>query len=159
MKILVEEHPLVTPDFVGTDAEKTCVLSYWADIIGKLRAMNTTVIFHRNKLVIIAQLKKELELIDIEINNNTAHPTVHTDGSTEMAQDIPKEEPKDTIDLAEPEVQLISPSGAPNPTIPPAQKSPLYAPPKMSMGEQMQRLSGTWYINEAKRAKAKKAKL
>jgi len=142
MKILVEnEHPLNSPSFIGIDAEKIAVLGYWAGMISHLRSMNMIVISHENKLAIIAQLKKELELIDVEVNNDTAHPVVHPDGSTEMSQlpsspnmgvtPTPIEVPKEiVVDLTSNESQFN---------------------PKISIKEQMQRLAGTHYLNKSKK--------
>ncbi len=131
------EHPLVTPDFVGTDAEKTGVLGYWSDMIGKLRSLNVSVISHRNKLAIIAQLKKELDLIDVEINNDTAHPIIHKDGSNEMStmpkgEEVPVVAP--VVDLTQSEVPVT----ATNPY-------DIFNPKRVPASEAMQRLAGNWY--------------
>lgn len=148
MKILVEnEHPLNTPSFMGTDAEKIAVLGYWSGMISHLRSMNMIVISHENKLAIINQLKSELELINIEVNNATAHPVVHPDGSTEMSQvttDQPTAvatsaavtAPENVVDLTATESKATS---------------------KIPVAEAMQRLAGTYYSNQAKaRSNAKK---
>jgi hypothetical protein len=127
MKILFENtHPLTTPDFVGTDQEKIAVIGYWSGLISQLRSMNMIVISHENKLAIIDQLKKELEMIDIEVNNDTAHPVVHPDGSTEMSQvEVPTEAPGEVVvDLTATESQFN---------------------PKISITEMMQRLAGNYY--------------
>ena len=141
MKILTEnEHPLNTPAFIGTDAEKIAVIGYWAGMISHMRSMNMIVISHENKLAIIAQMKKELELIDIEVNNDTAHPVVHPDGSTEMSQ-LSTTAP--TMDAA--------PTVAPKEIVVDLTTNESQFNPKISIKEQMQRLAGTHYSNKSKK--------
>jgi len=141
MKILVEnEHPLNSPSFIGTDAEKIAVLGYWAGMISHIRSMNMIVISHENKLAIIAQLKKELELIDIEVNNDSAHPVVHPDGSTEMSQ----------LTTTSPNID-DAPTVVPNEVVVDLTTNESQFNPKISIKEQMQRLAGTHYLNKSKK--------
>lgn len=138
MKILFEnEHALNSPSFIGTDAEKIAVLGYWAGMISHLRSMNMIVISHDNKLAIIAQLKKELELIDAEINNDSARPVVHPDGSLEMSNNptiAPNMDATPTVSPNEVVIDLTTES---------------QFSPKIPVAEAMQRLAGTWYKNKA----------
>jgi len=138
MKILFEnEHALNSPSFIGTDAEKIAVLGYWAGMISHLRSMNMIVISHDNKLAIIAQLKKELELIDAEINNDSARPVVHPDGSLEMSNNptiAPNMDDTPTVSPNEVVIDLTTES---------------QFSPKIPVAEAMQRLAGTWYKNKA----------
>ena len=136
MKILTENtHPLNTPSFTGTDAEKISVLGYWAGMISHLRSMNLIVISHENKLAIIAQLSKELELINIEINNETSHATVHADGSTEMSQVALDHDPMaDTQSTPAPTQAVVD-----------LTTNESQFKPKISLKEQMQRLAGNHY--------------
>jgi len=149
MKTLVEdEHPLVTPNFIGTDAEKILVLGYWSEVIGLMRSMNSIVISHENKLAIIDQLKKELDIIDLEVNNVSAHQVQHADGSVEM-NTMPKGE---EVPLKSPIIDLTQPEAAPAPTNP----YEVFNPKRVPATEAMQRLAGTWYSNKATQSKSKK---
>ena len=101
MKLFENEHPLVTPNFIGTDQEKINVLGYWAGLISMLRSMNISIVSHENKLAVIKQLRAELDIIDVEINNVSSHEVTNQDGSPEMST-MPKEP---IVNLAEPEVK------------------------------------------------------
>jgi len=135
MKILFENtHPLTTPDFVGTDQEKIAVIGYWSGLISHLRSMNMIIISHENKLAIIAQLKRELEMIDIDVNNNTAQPVVHPDGSTEMSQ----------LSTTSPNIDA-APTVVPNEVVVDLTTNESQFNPKISITEMMQRLAGNYY--------------
>ena len=97
--ICESEHPLVTPEFIGLDEEKISVIQYWSEIIGLLRSMNSCVVSIENKQAIINQLKKEIELLDIELNNISAVPVENEDGSYDMDQPT-------GVDLRNPEPQV-----------------------------------------------------
>jgi len=136
------EHPLVTPTFVGTDDEKMSVLQYWSNLIGLVRSMNAVVITHENKLAILIQIQKEIDLISAEVNNITAKLSTDQDGAPELTQDVTKQD--QTVDLTIPEsVQEIDcftgrPISKFNPTV-------------ISKAEQMQRLAGNYYSSKAKK--------
>jgi hypothetical protein len=141
MNINESEHPLVTPEFIGTDEEKMAVLSYWSDLIGLVRSLNACVISHQNKLSIILQMQKELTLIGLEVNNTSAAPVSQQNGSIEMNQDTtPKTTGPDeiVIDLGKPDVQE-----AENPYAKFERKD-------IPVAEAMKRLAGTWYQNPKK---------
>lgn len=132
-KIFENEHPLVTPNFIGTDKEKTEVLCYWASLVSVLRNMNDIVISFDNKLAIISQLQSELALMDNEVNNDSARPVVHNDGSTNMTNTPPNQtvgEPPKIVDLTSQE--------------------DIY---KIPVAEQMQRIAGIWYSSNNKNKK------
>ena len=142
-KLNEDEHQLVTPSFIGTDEEKIGVLTFWSEMISKIRSINSYVISHENKLAIVAQLKKELELIDLEINNVTSHPVQHADGGTEMAQIAPD----NSVDLSIPEPVKYQTE---------SKKSSVFDKPKISIVEQMQRIAGTYYTAKSREADLKK---
>jgi hypothetical protein len=114
MNLNETESPLVTPVFSGTDEEKVSCLSYWAELIAIIRSLNSCITAHENKLAIINQLKTEVQIIDSELNNLTAKPQVNNDGSVEMKQET--------------EVDLSS--------------TDMFAPPKLSVPAQLQKLAG-----------------
>jgi hypothetical protein len=138
-KLLENEHPLVTPSFLGTDAEKIVVLNYWSDLIRLVRSLNSIVISHDNKLAIVNQLQNELNIINSEINNVTAHVQQHADGSEEMStmpQGVPDPDTKPVVNLAEPET---------------TDRFAKFNPPTVPTSEAMQRLAGTYYANKLQR--------
>lgn len=148
-KLLENEHPLVTPNFIGTDEEKIQVINYWSQMITFLRSLNGLVISHENKLAIISQLIKEMDIINLEINNVTAHQVTSPDGSTEMSTmpangEVAVEDPvtvsatAPVVNLAEPEVKKSNPYEA-------------FNRPAVSTSEAMQRLAGTYYSNKSKK--------
>lgn len=142
MKTLTEnEHPLVTPNFVGTDAEKITVLNYWSDLIRLVRSMNTLVISYDNKLAIVNQLQAELNIINSEINNVTSHLIKHADGSEEMST-----MPKAIVNLAEPEAPAV-------PSNVPMVAADRFNPKNIPTSEAMQRLAGTYYANNMQKKK------
>lgn len=147
------EHPLVTPSFVGTDEEKIQVLGYWAGLIGFLRSLNAHVISHENKLAIIAQLKAELEIINVEVNNVTAHMVNPGDGANEMST-MPV-----GGDVANPDLVTVN-ATSPAPSVaPPAPRVVDLAEPenkfnpKATATEAMQRLAGNYYASRVSKKK------
>jgi hypothetical protein len=140
------EHPLVTPNFIGTDQEKIAVLGYWSSLISLLRAMNSIVISHDNKLAIISQLQSELALIDNEINNDSARPVIQADGGTEMTN-VPRGqtdgETPAIVDLSDPNpaTDVKTPTDVTTVTDPYSQFNRRNVP----VGEAMQRLAGNYY--------------
>lgn len=152
MKTLTEdEHPLVTPNFIGTDEEKVIVLGYWSEVIGLMRSMNSIVVSHDNKLAIIAQLKAELEIINNEVNNVTSHQVQHADGSVELSTmpaggELPKSGP---VAPATP----VPTSTTPAPKIIDLGQPENKFNPKVSTTEAMQRLAGTYYASKAAKKK------
>jgi hypothetical protein len=142
-KLNEDEHQLVTPSFIGTDEEKIGVLTFWSEMISKIRSINSYVVSHENKLAIVAQLKKELELIDLEINNVTSHPVQHADGGTEMSQVAPD----NSVDLSIPEPIKYQTE---------SKKNSVFDTPKISIIEQMQRIAGTYYDAKSKEAAIKR---
>jgi hypothetical protein len=144
--LLENEHPLVTPNFIGTDAEKIAVINYWSGMICHLRSLNLNVISHENKLAILDQLRKELDLVCTEVNNVTSHTVTHADGSTEQSTVPPASEAPDVAVAAEPIVNLGEPEVKLN-------FEGLHEQKKISAAEQMQRLAGTWYQNQSKKKK------
>jgi hypothetical protein len=145
--LLENEHPLVTPNFIGTDEEKIAVLAYWAEMIRHLRSLNAIVISHENKLAIMDQLNKELDIVCQEVNNATSHSVTNPDGSTEQSTmptgaEVPVVAP--VVNLAEPEVresvkESVDPYAKFN------QKA-------LTPAEAMQRLAGTYYSNKSKKS-------
>jgi len=138
LPLIEDNQPLVTPDFIGTDEEKIQVLSYWSDLISLIRVLGVTVVSHENKLAIVTQLKKELDLVDLDVNNATSVPVTTDDGNTVMSKD-----PASTQDAAEKVINLAEPED-------PAKPPSLFAPQKITTTEQMQRLAGLWYTRKKK---------
>jgi hypothetical protein len=136
------EHPLVTPEFIGTDEEKMAVLTYWAGLISQVRSLNSCVISHQNKLSIIFQLQKELTLIGLEVNNTSAEPVSQPDGSIEMNQDA-------TPKTAGPEEIVINLG---TPEVKESEENPYakFNRKDVPVAEAMQRLAGTWYYVKKK---------
>ena len=135
------ENPLVTPDFIGTDEEKMSVLSYWSELIGMVRSLNAVVISHENKLAILTQIQKEIALLELEVNNVSAHPTMDADGMSDMAQD-PEKKTEIVINLGDPE------EVAKSTTIPTPVKQDQFARTNIPTTEMMQRLAGNWYTKK-----------
>lgn len=134
---LVEtEHPLDTPSIIGTDTEKINVLGYWAGLISHLRSINMIVISHPNKLAIIDQLKKEIALIEAEVHNDTAHPVPSPDGAVTM------EQPPHNDEVT---------ANAPGEMVVDLTTSEEMKEKRIPISEQLQRLAGTWYHNQAKK--------
>lgn len=97
--LLENEHPLVTPELNGTDAEKIAAISYWSDVVGLLRSLKSHVISLDNQMAIITAIKTEVDLIDIEINNKTASTVQNPDGTADMKA-LPPTEADNVIDLS-----------------------------------------------------------
>jgi hypothetical protein len=90
---------LVTPDFTGTDDEKISVINYWAELIGLIRSIDASVSSLENKLAIISQIKKEIELIELSLTNATAQPIDNGDGAVELKKATKADKKKVTVDI------------------------------------------------------------
>lgn len=104
-KLLVEtEHKLISPELIGTDAEKIACLRYWSEIVGLFRSLNVTVVSFDNKVNIIAAIKAELELVDMELHNVTAAPDIKP-GEIPSMEMVPPTDPAASgeVDLSKPE--------------------------------------------------------
>ena len=138
MDLVESDTTLTTPDFIGNDEEKVNVLAYWSDMISLLRSINTTVVSIENKVAILDQLKKEVELLTLEVTNATSHPATSTDGSSEMKKDgDPEKDAPPVVDLSSPEDGNM-PGAVPSAPVDP------FAGPKITTTEQMRRLAGIW---------------
>jgi len=111
-------HVLQTPEIVGTDEEKVGVLHMWADLIGMVRNINTSVVSYENKKSILVQIKKELELIELELDNAKSDPT-DINGATALEQ-LPKEKEEEA------KLAVPAPDAPPTPVtlVPNAQAAP-----------------------------------
>lgn len=97
--LLENEHPLITPELNGTDAEKIATLSYWSEVVSLLRSLKSHVISLDNQQAIISAIKTEVDLIDIEINNKGAVTVQNADGTADMKA-LPPSEADEIIDLS-----------------------------------------------------------
>ena len=97
--LLEVESKLISPELIGTDSEKIAGIQFWSEIVGMLRSLNVTMISFENKVNIIAAIKAELELIDMELNNVTAAANVEP-GEIPSMEMVPKD---DVVDLSVPE--------------------------------------------------------
>jgi hypothetical protein len=97
--LLETESKLISPELIGTDAEKIAALQYWSEIVGLFRSLNTTIISFDNKTNIIAAIKAELELIEMELHNVSAVPS-NEPGEIPSMEMVPTEE---IVDLSTPE--------------------------------------------------------
>jgi hypothetical protein len=100
-KLFENEHPLETPALVGTDEEKIAGIRFWAELVALARSIDTTFISYENKLRIIQYLKKELDLVDVEINNVSSQ-VVAPPAEVPSAEQLPPGESADTniVDLS-----------------------------------------------------------
>lgn len=99
-QLLLEESGLVTPEFTGTDEEKISTLQYWADLVKLVRGIKIIIPQHDNQIKILDQIKKELELIQLEVTNTTSQP-VHTDAGMPALKKIPDHErDEEVVDLS-----------------------------------------------------------
>lgn len=100
-KNLIEnEHALTTPELIGTDQEKIAGIKFWSDVIGLIRTINTTFVSYENKKSIIAAFKKELDVIEVEIDNSSSRVT---QGTTDIpsADQVPKDEPSADVNVVD----------------------------------------------------------
>lgn len=147
-KLNENEHALTTPELIGTDQEKVDGIRFWADIIGMIRGINTAFISYENKKSVIAAFKKELELIEIEIDNISGRVTQAADAVIPSVDQAPKDEPAElnVVDLTK--NNEVSNSTAP--TVP-AKKAPTF-----ESLDKLRRVagSGIWdknYVGKAKK--------
>ena len=151
--LLENEHTLESPELIGTDEEKINGIRFWADLVGMIRSIDHTFISHENKLAILAFLKKEVDLVDIEINNISSQ-VVSKPGEIPSTEQLPPgEEPPETniVDLtkAAEVVAAINPGdgeGSVNATTStPITKTapPLNKAPTFSDLDKLRRVAGT----------------
>lgn len=74
-QLVENEHALSTPELIGDDQEKIAGIKFWSDVISLIRSLNTIFVSYDNKKAIIAAFKKELDLLEIELDNETSHPS------------------------------------------------------------------------------------
>lgn len=158
MKIFENEHPLETPDLIGTDAEKIAGIKFWADLIALVRSIDTTFISYENKLAIIQFLKKELDLVDVEINNISA-TVVSKPGEIPSAEQLPAAVPEpeqNIVDLSKSaEVAASAAPVLPAPPAPPVNpitKAAVKTAPTFSDLDKLRRVAGnsTRFVPENK---------
>lgn len=154
MKTLIEYNTssLESPDLVGTDEEKIKGIHFWADVVAMLRTINTTFISHENKQTIIAAIKRELDIVDVEINNIST-TVISAPGEIPSMEKIPTSEPApetNIVDLtndadvaASVPAEHSQPTQKPedNPVIKPA--VPLKKAPTFENLDKLRRVSGS----------------
>lgn len=136
---------LDTPTLIGTDEEKIAGIKFWAELVSLVRSVNSVFVSYENKQEVIKYLKKEIEQIDVEINNISASVVSHPD-EIPSAEQVPKDEAVPEI----PEVDLSKNDEVANTTnqsVPakPQEDNPVIKPaePKQDNIDKMRRLAGT----------------
>jgi hypothetical protein len=86
--LLKEEHTLETPPLIGTSEEKMRALRFWTDIVALIDTIDSSFESFENKQMIIAHIKKEVDLIDVAINNISA-TVVDGPGEIPSAEQVP----------------------------------------------------------------------
>ena len=99
-KLTENEHALTTPEFIGTDQEKIAGIKFWSDVIGLIRSINTTFVSYENKKSLIAAVKRELDIISVEIDNSSSRVT---QGAVDIpsADQVPAGEPSGEVNVVD----------------------------------------------------------
>lgn len=99
-KLTENEHALATPELIGTDQEKIAGIKFWSDVIGLIRSINTTFVSYENKKSVIAAFKKELDVIEVEIDNSSSRVS---QGAVDIpsADQVPPGEPAGDVNVVD----------------------------------------------------------
>lgn len=132
VKFLSEnEHVLTSPEIIGTDEEKISAISYWSSVIGLYRTLNSLMVSYNNKINMITAMRKELDIVELEIQNTSAEVKDDGESVPGMYQDTDAAPDEAVIDIG-------------NKTISTEEKEQK----KKALIEKMQRAAGTFYLSK-----------
>lgn len=86
-KLLIESmHPLVTPEFSGTNEEILQAINFWMEAVTTFRSLVGQVTSFENRAAIIKQMEVELAALRAELENVSSVTTKDEEGKLSMTQ-------------------------------------------------------------------------